>query len=189
MLDWLKDILGDSYTEDIDKKISQKIGEGFVAKSDFNQTNETKKQLETQIADRDKQLEELKKLDAPSLQAKITQLQDENAKQKSDYEQKIADMAFSSALDNALSAAGAKNVKAVKALLDTNTLILKDGKIVGLDDQLTQLKKTDGYLLNDNPDVGSVQSTGGSKEKVDFSKMTYSQMVDYAKTHPNTTFD
>lgn len=165
MLDWLKDILGDSYTEDIDKKISQKIGEGFVAKSDFNQTNETKKQLETQIADRDKQLEELKKLDAPSLQAKITQLQDENAKQKSDYEQKIADMAFSSALDNALSAAGAKNVKAVKALLDTNTLIFKDGKIVGLDDQLTQLKKTDGYLLMIIPMLAQYRARAGAKKR------------------------
>lgn len=36
MLSWLKDILGDNYTEDIEKKISQEIGKNFVSKTDFN---------------------------------------------------------------------------------------------------------------------------------------------------------
>ena len=30
MLEWLKNILGDSWTEDIDKKISAEIGKFFV---------------------------------------------------------------------------------------------------------------------------------------------------------------
>ena len=72
MLEWLKDLLGDSYTEEMDKKISEQIGKDFVARSDFNATNEAKKQLEVQIKERDKQLAGLKKLDAESLQAKVT---------------------------------------------------------------------------------------------------------------------
>ena len=36
MLEWLKSILADSYTEEIDKQISQEIGKNFVSKADFN---------------------------------------------------------------------------------------------------------------------------------------------------------
>ena len=36
MLEWLKEILGTHYTEEIDKKVSAEIGRGFVAKADFN---------------------------------------------------------------------------------------------------------------------------------------------------------
>ena len=43
MLSWLKDILGDNYTEDTEKKISQEIGKNFVSKADFNQINTAKK--------------------------------------------------------------------------------------------------------------------------------------------------
>lgn len=49
MLDWLKKILGDTYTEDIDKKVSDEIGKQFVSRSDFNTLNETKKTLENTV--------------------------------------------------------------------------------------------------------------------------------------------
>jgi len=35
MLEWLKTILGEHYTEDINKKISAEIGKNFVSKADF----------------------------------------------------------------------------------------------------------------------------------------------------------
>ncbi len=49
MLDWLKTILGDTYTEDIDKKVSDEIGKQFVSRTDFNTLNETKKTLENTV--------------------------------------------------------------------------------------------------------------------------------------------
>lgn len=49
MLEWLKTILGDAYTEDIDKKVSEEIGKQFVSRSDFNTLNETKKTLESTV--------------------------------------------------------------------------------------------------------------------------------------------
>ncbi len=36
MLDWLKEILGDNYYEEIDKKVSAKIGGNFVSRTDCN---------------------------------------------------------------------------------------------------------------------------------------------------------
>ncbi len=60
MLDWLKTILGDAYTEETDKKVSEEIGKNFVARSDFNTLNAEKKNLADAVKERDRQLEELK---------------------------------------------------------------------------------------------------------------------------------
>ena len=60
MLEWLKTILGDAYTEEIDKKVSEEIGKSFVARTDFNTVNTEKKALADTVKERDKQLETLK---------------------------------------------------------------------------------------------------------------------------------
>lgn len=39
MLEWLKEILGDGYSEDVDKKVSAEIGKRFVSKGDFDAKN------------------------------------------------------------------------------------------------------------------------------------------------------
>jgi TolA-binding protein len=97
MLEWLKTILGDAYTEEIDKKVSAEIGKSFVSRTDFNALNETKKTLETQISDRDKQIENLKKVDPKKMQEEITRLQDENKATKEKYESDLAAARLSSA--------------------------------------------------------------------------------------------
>ena len=51
MLEWLKTILGDAYTEEIDKKISGEIGKAFVSKADFNSKNEELKNARAQLAE------------------------------------------------------------------------------------------------------------------------------------------
>ena len=35
-LEWLKEILGEAYSEELEKKISGQIGKSFVSKEDFN---------------------------------------------------------------------------------------------------------------------------------------------------------
>lgn len=56
MLDWLKTILGEAYSEEIDKKVSEEIGKNFVARADFNTLNTEKKALADTVKERDKQL-------------------------------------------------------------------------------------------------------------------------------------
>ena len=82
MLEWLKTILGEAYTDDIDKKVSDEIGKNFVARADFNAKSEEVKNLNAQLSERDKQLEGLKKVDAEGLQQQIKTLQDENKRAK-----------------------------------------------------------------------------------------------------------
>ena len=46
-LQWIKDILGDVYTEDIDAKVCTALGERFVARADFNDKTAKLKEAET----------------------------------------------------------------------------------------------------------------------------------------------
>ena len=68
MLEWLKTVLGDAYTPEIDTAVSQEIGKGFVARTDFNTKTAKVTELETEVKQlregiktRDTQLGELKK--------------------------------------------------------------------------------------------------------------------------------
>ena len=46
MLEWLKTILGDNYSEEIDTAISGEIGKGFVSKANYDQRNTAYKDLQ-----------------------------------------------------------------------------------------------------------------------------------------------
>lgn len=49
-LQWLKDIVGDAYTEELDAKVCTALGERFVARADFNDKNTKLKEAKAQIA-------------------------------------------------------------------------------------------------------------------------------------------
>lgn len=187
-MEWLKKILGDAYTEEIDKQVSDQIGKGFVARADYNAKNEAHKSLEVQLADRDKQLEELKKAsgDSEDLKKKIEELQNANKIAKEAHDKEISDLKFGYALDAALMTARVRDSLAVKAHLNTDELKLsEDGKITGLDAQLEKLKADHDYLFEAStppPTFGG--STPGASGGKSTSEMTYSELAAYLDAHP-----
>src|SRR5690625_8002826 len=90
--------------------------------------------LNKQLTERDEQLEELKKIDAEGLQAKIDELQQANEQTKTEYEEKLQQQAFEHKLHDVLKDSGVRNVKAVKALLDVESIKLYDDKFLSLYD-------------------------------------------------------
>lgn len=119
----------------------------MVPKSRLDAKIQETNDLKGQLADRDTQLEELKKVDAEGLQTKIAELQQANENIKMEYEQKLQQRDFDYALESALRDAKAKNPIAVKALLKTDNIKFVDGQFVGLEEQLTALKVSDDYLF------------------------------------------
>jgi DNA repair exonuclease SbcCD ATPase subunit len=105
--------------------------------------------LKSQLKDRDKQLEDLsaKVKGNEELKSEIERLKEENKKVQQEYEEKIRRHAFDFALERALINAKARNPKAVKALLDTEKISLKDGNLEGLEEQLKALQESDAYLF------------------------------------------
>lgn len=117
----------------------------FVAKSQYEEAVEAKKTLDAQIKDRDKQLETLKKStgDAEALKAEIAKLQDANKTAKAEYEEQVRQLKIDNAVESALTAAKAKNLKAVRALLDLGKAELDDTGVKGLQDQIKKLAEAE----------------------------------------------
>ncbi len=116
-----EDFLKLGFTEEQAEKAAQASAEelkGFIPKARFDEVNDTKKQLETDIKTRDKQLEDLKAVDAEGLKAQIEKLQGENKTAQEKYEAELKKVRRDSIDESLLSAAKAKNTKAVKALFD-----------------------------------------------------------------------
>jgi len=116
---------------------------GFIPKVRFDEVNDSKKQLEQDIKTRDEQLEALKKIDVEGLKAQIEKLQGENKAAKEKYETELKQLQIDNAVEKALMGAKAKNIKAVKALLDLEKVELDGDSIKGLDDQLKKLQESE----------------------------------------------
>lgn len=198
----LKELLGDDlYAQVVEKAGDQKIdivsnGQWFP-KERFDAVNNEKKELKSQLDERDQQLTDLRKQAKGNeeLQNAIEQLQEENKKVSEEYQQKLEKQAFEFAIESALRDAKAKNIKAVKANLNVDGLKLSDDKVIGLDEQLTALKESDSYLFeaeNDSssglagrqPHVNPSAPLKGNITKDQFEKMGYSERENLYRENP-----
>ncbi|MFQ7001810.1 MAG: phage scaffolding protein [Clostridium sp.] len=139
--------------EDINKIVNASTEElkEYVLKTKFDEVNSAKKQLETDVKDRDKQIEEIKKNagDNEELKKQIETLQNENKTSKEKYEAELKDLQISNAIKLAISDK-AQDSDLVVSLFDKTKLILsEDGKITGLDEQLKALKEGKPFLFKE----------------------------------------
>lgn len=153
------------------------LAEAYVPKSRYDNVEEEKKTLQATISERDKQLVELKKNagDNEDLKKQIRDLQDANKAAKTEYDEKMKDMRLSTAIQIAI-AADAQDVGIVSGLFDKSKLILDDGKVTGLDEQLTALKKDKPFLFKDGKPKGKgyePNGGGGPLDKNPFAKETF----------------
>lgn len=101
--------------------------------------------LETQVNDANAEIQKFKDMDIDGIKQAADDWKTKAEKAKSDADAQISEMKFDYALTAALTGAKARNSKAVKALLDMDGLKLNDGKIIGLDEQLSQIKEENGF--------------------------------------------
>lgn len=135
-------------SKEITDKIMAKYGEsvnGFKAKVQAAQ-NENK-QLADSIAALNQDVENNMKLCE-----KVQNLEGEKErllKELDTVKTELKDSELSGAIVSALSAAGAKNVKAVGALLDKTAVSVDDEGVHGLTEQIDAIKRGNGYLFYD----------------------------------------
>lgn len=215
MLEWLKTILGDVYTPEIDTAVSQEIGKGFVSRSDFNAKAAKVTELEAQVGQLMEsaktyttQLAELKKSagDTEALTKKITEMEEQAKTDKANYEKELAKVKLMAAVDAELTAAGSKNNTAVKAVLgdflqdakivDGKVTAKVSGESVTLAARIEALKKdtsTDflfGSVTREGwkPGEGGDggEKPGGGKKP---SEMSYSELSEYLAANPDAKLD
>ena len=144
--------------------------------------------LETQLNDANTEIQKFKDMDIEGIKKAADDWKETAEKAKADADKQISQMKFDYALSAALTGAKAKNAKAVKALLDMDGLKFNDGKIVGLDEQLAQIKADNDYLFeSDEPAPEFVKGTNGGSGSVGGKKpseMTYTELCDYMAQNP-----
>jgi len=214
---WLKEILGEAYTEEMDAKVSKSLGEQFVARADFNEKNNRVKELETEVGQlradvtkRDGQLEELKKSagDNADLKKQIEELTQQNKDAKAAHEKELANVKLLAAVDAELTAAGAKNTIAVKAILGEflKDASIQDGKVISKENgaavtlaaKVDAMKKDtatdflfgaapkyDGWRPGEGGDGGKGGDGSGKKP----SEMTYEELAQYLAENPDAKLD
>lgn len=153
----LKKLLGDELYNQLMEKIGDKkvviFNEGdMLSKEEVANIVEENTQYKIQLEERDLQLKELKvnAVGNEQLISKITELENLNKATKEEYETNIITIKKDTAIDLKLKDEKAKNIKAVKALLDLNKVTLDGEKLIGLDEQVKSLKETDSYLFGED---------------------------------------
>ena len=176
------------------EKASLEELKGYVEKSKHDEVVEENKTLKTSVSDRDKQLETLKAAagDNEELKKQIETMKQQNADQEKAHKAELAQLRLDNAIDAALTAAGARNGKAVKALLDVSKVKMgEDGKLTGWDEQIKAIQKSDAYLFNtkqQNHFRGFQPGASGDIKpgtNVDMSKMTYEELAAYMENNPD----
>jgi len=160
--EFIKELLPDITKEALDAIMAENGKDIERYKTAAEAAEEAKKKLESTIAEYDKQLEELKKVDAEGLKAKIEELQTANTTAKTEYENQLKQIKLDAALETRLIKEGAVNTKAVKALLDVSKISLDGENLVGLDEQLKALKESEKWAFStqQNP-TGATRIPGG----------------------------
>lgn len=170
-MEWLKEILknaGVENVDDLESKISKELPKYFKPAKEFNEINDELKLIKGEkktLEDDKKKIEDeynnFKK-------GSISQADYETKKKEIEDNSKaeIEKVRLESKIDLAINNAKAKNVKSVKANLDLEKIKLDGDKLLGFDDQIEALKKSDAYLFDiDNPVNKGVETDGGNPRK------------------------
>ncbi len=152
-------------TEDVLKQIIILHGKDIEKfKTDLDAKSAELENAKQQLAEASSTIEKFKGLDIDGIKASADEWKQKYEAAQLDAEKKISEMKFNAALEAALQNAKSKNPKAVKALLDTKTLVMgDDGTISGLKEQLEKIKAENDYLFESEAPEPKVVTGAQSK--------------------------
>lgn len=169
-------------TEALKTSINAELPKHFIPKEKYNDISDQLKTANTTITD-------LKKnnSDNEELQNKVKEYENNIKSQKEDYDAKIRNLTLDGAIEKALAGAKAKHSDLLSSKIDREKLIIgEDGKVVGLDEQLSGLKESYKDLFEATVSGTTPNNNGGSAggvTKEQFSKMGYKERVNLYNTN------
>lgn len=186
---WLKPILGEAHTEDIDKQVDAELGKSYVARTDYDTVKAENKTISSQLKQRDTQLAELKKTDPEKLQAEITRLQQENKKAAENHAAEMARIQKTTALRLAFADKLHDPDDAIRNMDLEKVELTDDGKLKSTADELlSPFKDTKAHWFKpatSGPEIiGAHQIEGADLDQVN---TDYQSRLDEARKSGNTT--
>jgi len=152
-MEWLKEILkkaGVQNIDEVEKNISTEIPKYFKPAAVFNETNEKLKNALSENETLKNSQESIQTEYENYKKGSISQADYEAKKKEIEENSKseIEKIKLESKIELAISNAKARNIKSVKANLNLDDIKLDGDKLLGFDDQIEALKKSDSYLFN-----------------------------------------
>ena len=140
-----KELMNRGLSEEHADIVIEMIKDSFVPLYRFNEVNDKMKSYKSQLDDKTAEVETLTKKvgDTDKLNKEIQDLKDANSKAAGDHLAELARLKKSNAIDGVLRDSKAKNVKAVKALLDMDKITFENDTLSGLEDQIKALQESD----------------------------------------------
>ena len=102
--------------------IDKEVKENYKTVTDYDKQKDKLTAAEDKVKTLTESLDKFKDVDADKLNSEIADLKEQLAKKDSDYKAQIADRDFDEIVKDAIAEAKGRNVKAIKALLDVDTL-------------------------------------------------------------------
>lgn len=167
---------------------------GFVSASEAEALRAELEQSKSGIAERDKQLSELKKAvgSSENLKAEIEKLQKANADEAARYAAELKHLRIENAVESAIRESKGRNVRAVRALLDIDEgkiNVNEDGSLSGLDvsKQLEALAKAEdsSFLFESGTPIKGVLPAPAPASPSGFPENgSYEDMAAYFEANP-----
>ncbi|MEM5767581.1 MAG: phage scaffolding protein [Bacillota bacterium] len=120
--------------------------------------------LKTKLTEANKTIEGFKAMDIEGIKRAADDWKAKAEQAEKDATAKIADMEFNGLLDSAINTAKGRNAKALRGLLDIDTLKASKNQSEDIKAALEALKASDGYLFDTQPASRFTTRTDGAKE-------------------------
>lgn len=135
--------------------------ENYRTKSEYDNAVTKRDEYKASLDDVNAKLKEFEGVDVADLKGQITKLQTDMAAKDAEYAQKESERQFNDTLNKAITDAGGRNAKAIKALLDVESLMQSKDQTEDIKKALENTKKSDAYLFGANEPVNNPVLPGG----------------------------
>lgn len=148
-------------------------------KGDLKGKEETIETLQGQLDTANKEIEDFKELDVDEIKKRADDYKTKYETAETEAKEELESLKFEHQLEGAIRDSKAKNVKAVKALLDVDSLKESKNQIEDIKAALESTKADNDYLFGEIDPEGTGGSLGaGERKKIDSDKTSSTGFID-----------
>lgn len=148
--------------EQVDSIMDENGADIEAAKGDLKQVKAELEQAKTQLQEANTTIDGFKDYD--QVKGQVEEYKTKYETSKAEFEARIADMQFGSVLESAITEAGGRNAKAIKALLDVDALKASKDQTTDIKLAIESCQKDNGYLFGANEPINKpVGPTSGAE--------------------------
>ena len=156
--------------EEFDKKSFEKeLFGNYKTVAELEKKEQTISELTDKLNTATEGLKAFDGVDVKELKGKITKLTEDLDAKEQEWQKKVSAMEFDRSLDDAIKSANGRNTKAIKALLDMDTLRASNNRDLDVKAAIEAVKKDNDYLF-ESEKMPSKYAGGSGKSGIDGTK-------------------